>query len=131
TPQPRAPNPHFGAHFSPYLVNRPGRMNSFFSSIANAMLTRVATAVRHLPPRANATRPLPVVSPNRAKRRLTYAVGFWSVCVTAAAIGFAPQDQDTASIPTRHIVESLDLPELSAQLPETPSSALNFVREER
>ncbi|MCK9507002.1 MAG: M23 family metallopeptidase [Pigmentiphaga sp.] len=106
-------------------------MNSFFSSIANAMLTRVATAVRHLSPRANVTRPLPSVSPNPAKRRLTYAVGFCSVCVTAAAIGFAPQDAEVANIPTRNIVESLALPDLSEQLPETPASPLSFMREER
>lgn len=106
-------------------------MTSFFSSIANAVLTRVASAVRHLSPRANVTRLTPSISPNPAKRRLTYAVGFCGVCVTAAAIGFAPQDPDVADIPTRHIIESLELPDLSAQLPETAQTEQHFMREER
>jgi murein DD-endopeptidase MepM/ murein hydrolase activator NlpD len=107
-------------------------MNPKFSGIAQAVLTRIANAVRQVVDRFT---PLSLSSFQAAspiKRRVVITVGVAGVFVTAAAIGVAPLAPDAALLPTTRIIQALALPDLAEQAAQqADAQPADFIREER
>lgn len=107
-------------------------MNPKFPSIAHAMLSRIAHAVRAVITRRTfpGTTAHSTVAPIR--KRIVIGVGAVGVFLTAAAIGVAPLSPADVLPPTTRVSQALLLPDLADQVQREEAAApADFIREER